>query len=30
MYTATIYTVSIVLPGVTLEEEHIARETINR
>lgn len=29
MYTATIYTVSIVSPGVILEEEHIARETIN-
>ena len=30
MYTATIHTVSIVSPGVTLEEEHIARETLNR
>ncbi len=30
MYTATIYTVSIVSPGVTIEEEHIARETLNR
>lgn len=30
MYTATIHTVSIVSPGVTIEEEHIARETINR
>ena len=30
MYTATIYTVSIVSLGVTIEEEHIARETINR
>lgn len=29
MYTATIHTVSIVSPGVTIEE-HIARETINR
>ena len=29
MYTATIYTVSIVSPGVTIEEEHIARETLN-
>lgn len=30
MYTATIFTVSIVSPGVTIEEEHIARETLNR
>ena len=30
MYTATIHTVSTVLPGVTIEEEHIARETLNR
>ena len=30
MYSATIYTVSIVSPGVTIEEEHIARETLNR
>lgn len=30
MYSATIYTVSIVSPGVTMEEEHIARETLNR
>lgn len=30
MYTATIFTVSIVSPSVTIEEEHIARETINR
>ena len=30
MYTATIYTVSIVSPGVTIEEEQIARETLNR
>ena len=30
MYTATIYTVSIVSPGVTIEEEHIAREILNR
>ena len=30
MYTAMIYTVSIVSPGVTLKEEHIARETLNR
>ena len=29
MYTATIYTVSIVSPGVTIEEEQIARETLN-
>ena len=29
MYTATIHTVSIISPGVTIEE-HIARETINR
>jgi len=29
MYTATIHTVSIVSPGVTIEE-HIARETLNR
>lgn len=30
MYSATIHTVSIVSPGVTIEEEHIARETLNR
>lgn len=30
MYTATIHTVSIVSPGVTIEEEHIAREALNR
>ena len=30
MYTATIHTVSIVSPGVTIEEEQIARETLNR
>lgn len=30
MYTATIHAVSIVSPGVTIEEEHIARENINR
>ena len=30
MYTATIHTVSIVSPGVTIEEEYIARETLNR
>lgn len=30
MYTATINIVSIVSPGVTIEEEHIARETLNR
>lgn len=30
MYTATIYTVSTVSPGVTIEEEHIAREILNR
>lgn len=30
MYTATIHTVSIVSPGVTIEEGHIARETLNR
>jgi len=30
MYTATIFTVSIVSPGVTIEEEYIARETITR
>lgn len=30
MYTATIHTVSIFSPGVTIEEEHIARETLNR
>jgi len=30
MYTATIFTVSIVSPGVTIEEEHLARETLNR
>lgn len=29
MYTAKVYTVSIVSPGVALEEEHIARETLN-
>lgn len=29
MYTATIHTVSIVSPGVTMEEEHVARETLN-
>ena len=29
MYTAKVYTVSIVSPGVTIEEEHIARETLN-
>lgn len=29
MYTAIIHTVSIVSPGVTIEEEHIARETLN-
>ena len=28
MYSATIHTVSIVSPGVTIEEEHIARETL--
>lgn len=30
MYTAKVNTVSIVSPGVTLEEEHIAEETLNR
>lgn len=30
MYTAKVHTVSIVSPGVTIEEEHIARETLNR
>lgn len=30
MYAAKVYTVSIVSPGVTIEEEHIARETLNR
>ena len=30
MYTAKVYTVSIVSPGVTIEEEHIARETLDR
>ena len=30
MYTATILPVSIVSPGVTIEEEHITRETLNR
>ena len=30
MYTATIFTVSIVSPGVTIEEEHIPREILNR
>lgn len=30
MYTAKVYTVFIVSPGVTIEEEHIARETLNR
>lgn len=30
MYTATIHTVSMVSPGVTIEEEHIAREILNR
>lgn len=30
MYSASIHTVSIVSPGVTIEEEHIARETLNR
>lgn len=30
MYPATIYTVSIVSPGVTIEEEHIAKESLNR
>lgn len=30
MYTATIHTVSIVSLGVTIEEEHIAKETLNR
>ncbi len=30
MYRATIHTVSIVSPGVTIEEEYIARETLNR
>ena len=30
MFIAKVYTVSIVSPGVTIEEEHIARETLNR
>lgn len=30
MYTAKVYPVSIVSPGVTIEEEHIARETLNQ
>ena len=30
MYTATIHTISIVSPGVTIEDEHIAREILNR
>jgi len=30
MYTAIVYTVSIVSPGVTNEEEYIAEETLNR
>ena len=30
MYTAIIHTISIVSPGVTIEEEHIAREKLNR
>ena len=30
MYTATIHTVSTVSPGVTIEEEYMARETLNR
>ena len=30
MYTATIHTVSIISPGVTIEEEHISREILNR
>ena len=30
MYTARVYPVSIVSPGVALEEEHIAREILNR
>lgn len=30
MYTAKVYHISIVSPGVTIEEEHIARETLNR
>ena len=30
MYTAKVHAVSIVSPGVTIEEEHIARETLNR
>ena len=30
MYTAKVYTVSIVSPGVTIEEEQIVRETLNR
>ena len=29
MYTATIHIVSIVSPGVIIEEEHIARETLD-
>lgn len=30
MYSATIHTVSIVSPGVTMEEKYMARETLNR
>ena len=30
MYTVTIHTVSIVSPGVTMEEKYMARETLNR
>ena len=30
MYTTTIYAVSTVSPGMTIKEEHIARETLNR
>ena len=30
MFIAKVYTVSIVSPGVTIEEEQIARETLNR
>lgn len=30
MYTAKVHTVSIVSPGVTIEEEYIAREILNR
>lgn len=30
MYTAKVYTVSIVSSGVALEEEHIARETLTQ